>query len=381
MMEGLVVLGAVMRIASFNVENFFARAKALNSDTWAEGRPVLEAYAELNALLEHAAYAEADRSRMVTLLARLGLTAADSADLAVLRQIRGRLVRRPQAGGVEIVATGRGDWVGWVELTTEPITEAAVTNTARVIQDLRPDVLGLVEAEDRIVLKRFADAELRSGAVVDYPHTMLVDGNDDRGIDVALMTRPGWSIETVRPHVDDTDADGLVFSRDCPEYTVRTPGRHRLVVLVNHLKSKGFGRQADNDSRRRRQATRGAELYRRLRDSGTAHVAVLGDLNDLPTSMPLAPLLQETDLRDISTHPRFDDGGRPGTFGNCTASNKIDYILLSPALFDRVSGGGIFRMGAWGGKNGTLWPHYDTLTRAVDAASDHSAIYADLNLT
>ncbi|MET1004854.1 MAG: endonuclease/exonuclease/phosphatase family protein, partial [Propionibacteriaceae bacterium] len=162
---------------------------------------------------------------------------------------------------------------------------------------------------------------------------------------------------------------------------VRTPGRHRLVVLVNHLKSKGFGKQSDNDARRRRQATRVAELYQRLVQAGTVHVAVLGDLNDTPASVPLAPLLQDTDLRDISSHPDFDDGGRPGTFGNCTASNKIDYILLSPALFAKVTGGGIFRMGAWGGKNGTLWPHYDTLTRAVDAASDHSAIYADLSLT
>jgi hypothetical protein len=32
------------RIASFNVENLFARAKALNGATWQEGRPILDAY-------------------------------------------------------------------------------------------------------------------------------------------------------------------------------------------------------------------------------------------------------------------------------------------------------------------------------------------------
>ncbi len=43
--------------------------------------------------------------------------------------------------------------------------------------------------------------------------------------------------------------------------------------------------------------------------------------------------------------------------------------------------GGTFRTGGWGGKNGTLWPHYDTITKVTDAASDHAAIYADLSLT
>lgn len=45
-----------MRIASFNVENLFARAKALNLQSWAAGKPVLAAQAELNALLEEPTY-------------------------------------------------------------------------------------------------------------------------------------------------------------------------------------------------------------------------------------------------------------------------------------------------------------------------------------
>jgi endonuclease/exonuclease/phosphatase family metal-dependent hydrolase len=370
-----------MRLVSFNVENFFARAKALDPRSRTTGRDVLEAYEAINLLLAEATYTAADKRRIVSLLGRLGLLAGDAAEMAVLRQVRGRLVRRPRSGPVEVVAEGRGDWVGWVDLTTEPITEAAVANTARVIDDLAPDVLGVIEAENRVVLKRFADATLRDGDRPRYPHVMLVDGNDDRGIDVALLTRDGWPIDTIRSHVDDTDDRGVVFSRDCPEYEVRTPGGHRLVVLVNHLKSKGFGTKADNDSRRHRQATRVAEIYRRLRAEGVVHVAVIGDLNDTPTSVPLAPLLEGSDLRDISTHEGFADGGRPGTFGTGTAANHIDYILLSPALFGKATGGGIFRMGAWGGVNGTLWPHYDTVTKVADAASDHAALFADLTLT
>ncbi len=172
-----------------------------------------------------------------------------------------------------------------------------------------------------------------------------------------------------------------MFSRDCHEYQVRTPGGHRLVVLVNHLKSKGYGSPVANNARRERQAQRVADIYRRVRKDGVSYVAVLGDFNDIPTSAPLAPILVGTDLRDISTQPGFDDGGRPGTFGTCTAANRIDYILLKPALYVKTTGGGIYRMGAWGGKNGSLWPHYETLTKATDAASDNAALYADLNLT
>ena len=71
-------------------------------------------------------------------------------------------------------------------------------------------------------------------------------------------------------------------------------------------------------------------------------------------------------------------GRRPGTFANGTKSSKIDYILLSPALFKKVTAAGVFRKGVWGGKNGTLFPHYDTMTKAVEQASDHAALFADI---
>ena len=52
--------------------------------------------------------------------------------------------------------------MGWVDLTTEPVTAAAIANTARVIRDVNPHVLGVVEAENRVVLKHFTDAQLRT---------------------------------------------------------------------------------------------------------------------------------------------------------------------------------------------------------------------------
>ena len=110
-------------------------------------------------------------------------------------------------------------------------------------------------------------------------------------------------------------------------------------------------------------------------------IAVVGDFNDTPDSDPLKPLLKNgSDLKDIFDHPNFHGDSRPGTFGNGAASEKIDYILLSPALFAKVTGGGVERRGVWGGTNGTLFPHFDEITKAIEAASDHAAIFADINL-
>jgi endonuclease/exonuclease/phosphatase family metal-dependent hydrolase len=369
-----------MRIASFNVENLFERAKAFNLEDKEAARVILEQYARLNDLFNEPNYSDASKGEMVDLLTKLGLADRDDGgEFALLRQNRGRLLRRPLGGGTEIIAKGRADWIGWVELKTEAVNELAMQHTAMVIKDIGADVQAVVEADNRVALKKFSGIALEAIGGRPYEHVMLIDGNDDRGIDVALMTSAKYEIAGIASHVDDHDSQGEIFSRDCPEYTITTPSDERLVLLVNHLKSKGFGGQSSSNSKRRRQARRIAQIYRRLVSAGQTNVAVVGDFNDTPDSKPLAPLLAQTDLRDITTHRKFTSDGRPGTFGNGTKSNKIDYILLSPALFARVTGGAIFRKGVWGGKNGTLFPHYPTMTRATEAASDHAAIYADID--
>jgi len=369
-----------MRIGSFNVESLFDRAIALSSSDWSQGRPILEAHARVNSLLNEPIYTDSVKAEILRLLRDLGVDKTDAGGkFARLRQNRGHLLKR-SGGRVQVVASGRDDWIGWVELKTAPVDELATRHTAMVMRDLDAHVQAVVEADNRIALRDFSAIMLRNVGGTAFEHVMLIDGNDDRGIDVGILTRKGYEIVDIRSHVEDTDAKGPIFSRDCPEYTVRTPSGENVVLVVNHLKSKGFGRPADNNALRERQASRVAQIYRRLRKDGQTNVAVLGDFNDTPDSAPLKPLLVKTDLKDISAHPSFTFDGRPGTFGNGTKSQKFDYVLLSPALFKRVTGGAIFRKGAWGGSKGTLWDHYPTMTNQEQAASDHAAIYADVGL-
>lgn len=372
-----------MKLASYNVENLFERPAIMNLADWVDGKGILETHAELTRLLESETYTSSIREDILDLADELGIKKSGKSKYVELKEVRGKLFRRPAGKPVEVVPAGRGDWVGWAELVKEPMKERQVANTARVIKDIDADIIGIVEAEHRTGLQAFNDQAIKNVGGKVYDHVMLVDGNDERGIDVALMTRSQFPIDHVRSHVDDREGASRIFSRDCPEYCVMLPSGRRLWVLVNHFKSKGFGAAAASNARRRKQAQRVREIYDGLMARGEKLVAVVGDMNDVPDSDPLAPLLQGgSTLKDIFTSPQFSDGGRPGTHGNCTASAKLDYILLSPELFSKIERAGVFRMGMWGGKNGDLWPRYgdELLSGPQDVASDHAALWVELNV-
>ena len=190
----------------------------------------------------------------------------------------------------------------------------------------------------------------------------------------------------MRSHVDEENNGKKVFSRDCPEYILETPGGEKIAVLPNHFKSKYGGNNQASRNKRKAQARFTAQYYERLLAEGIENVVVLGDLNDTPESNELQPLLN-TSLDEVTNHPAFtefefnastNDRGI-GTFGTGADSKKIDYILLSPALWAKVQRGGIFRKGVYTASG--RWEMYDELTKPSYAASDHHGIWVDLDLT
>jgi endonuclease/exonuclease/phosphatase family metal-dependent hydrolase len=379
-----------MKIAAFNVENLFDRAKILNQDDENETQSILDAVSQLNSLFEQDTYTDDILNQMRQLVAQLDLEKSDEGTFVILRQIRGRLIMRPRNQPFEFKASGRQDWIGWAELRTAPVNEIAVMNTGRVIRDVDADILAVVEAENRVALKQFSDLILEEVGGIPYYQIMVIDGNDERGIDVGLMTKSGYEIGLMRSHIHDLQDDGSpIFSRDCPEYSVKTPSGETVWILPNHFKSKFGGDNPDSRQKRLAQATRTAEIYQRLRSEGQDLVVVLGDLNDIPGSTPLQFLLADTDLKDVSARPSFDTGeftGREGTdergigtFGLGNDDQKIDYLMLSPDLFSRVRASGLFRKGAWAGKKPPRWSVYPELKEEIHVASDHHVIWAELD--
>lgn len=388
-----------MRLASFNVENLFARAKALDTTTWPEGGPALKAYEVFNTIAAKPVYTEQDKSGMLAALLTLEVLVTTPAGIrlnpepfqawALLRENRGDFLVAPAEAAPRITATGRADWSGWVELITEPVDEVAIQMTARVITDVGADVLCLVEAEDRPALVQF-NTELLAGR---YGHGMVIDGNDPRGIDVGLYCSADVDILSMQSHVDDPDPGRpgkALFSRDSPVYWLRLSSGAEIVVLLNHFKSQSFS-SGNPDPLRTRQSTRVREIYDELRAAGATLVAILGDFNkgpdpQNPTHHPtLEPLLDPgTPLVNVYDLPGFDVGPRPGTFQSCSLRNRLDYILLSPELAATATAGGIFRKGLWGTPSNINpprdWTIYPEIDSSRQAASDHAAIYVDLDI-
>jgi endonuclease/exonuclease/phosphatase family metal-dependent hydrolase len=384
-----------VRFASFNVENLFDRPRAFNQATWAAGRPILDAYAEFNSLIALATYTPADKARMIQLLVQLDVYRVHNGIVrrnrtptprwAWLRADRGSFDVERDATGMEIVADGRSDWIGWVELATEPVDEISTRMTARVIQDVSADVLGVVEAEDRPSLDRFNDELLADR----YGHVMLIDGNDTRGIDVGIMTTTQIEIIAMRSNVDVPDltsANEHLFSRDCAEYLCLLPSGVGVWVLLNHFKSQSGG----GGPKRSRQAQGVRTIVDRLIARGERNVVVMGDLNEGPAVLGqppanLTPLFDPNGpLVEVYSLPAFDAGPRPGTFQRCGIRERLDYIFVSRDLAALVVNGGLERRGLWGGPTNinppAQWAIYPDISAPEHAASDHAAIFIDITL-
>jgi endonuclease/exonuclease/phosphatase family metal-dependent hydrolase len=368
-----------MRLAIFNLENLFERPRIMNLPSNEEGRQVLKDYYQLSDLIEKEEYSRNDKRSILNIMERYeGLLERRKSEFITLNEIRGHLLNSDRTA---VQVNGRNDWIGWFELKYAAIEEIAIENTARVINVVNADVLGMVEVEHRIAVNRFNDSVIPKVGGQKYGHTMVIDGNDDRGIDVGIMTRLPFDIKSIATHVDDTDEKGQIFSRDCAEYSVSMPSGNLLLVLINHFKSQGYGSSEGNDRKRKRQAKRVREIYEERLSQGVDYIAIIGDLNKRPDHDSLEPLVRNgTSLIDIAEHPKFISDGRPGTYQNGTANNKLDYILMSPKLTDKVQQGGIERRGVWGGTNGTLFPHFPEIKKEMDAASDHAALWVDLNI-
>lgn len=397
-----------MRLATFNVENLFARARALDTADPALGQPALSAFEAFNRIAAEPVYTEDHKTAMLAALETLGVFVRTRAGLrlnprqfetafALLRENRGDFLAAPDDREPRIVAKGRADWNGWVELIVDPVDELATRMTARVVDDVAADVICLVEAESRPSLVKFND-ELLHGR---YGHAMLVDGNDPRGIDVGLYCAADIDVVWVRSHVDVPDpavAGKRLFSRDCPLYRLRLPGGADLFLLLNHLKSQSFT-SGNPDPLRMRQSTEVRAIYDRLRADGAEFVAVLGDFNkgpdrNDPTRHPTLEALLGPDSPLVDAYsldaftglfdPKDADRERPGSFQSCTIGNRLDYILLSPELAERVTDGGVFRKGLWGNPKNVqppkLWSVYPEITASRHAASDHAAVWVELDL-
>ncbi|MDX3925241.1 MAG: endonuclease [Shinella sp.] len=271
------------------------------------------------------------------------------------------------------------------EARTIAHTDDTRQQTALAIAEADADIICLQEADNMIALQAFEYGYLFRMVGNGYRQKYLIEGNDTRGIDVAVLmreeTRDGQKIECVdvRSHASVTyrdfdlfspdlpqgsAPDDRIFKRDCLELDLRIAGRPFTLYVV-HFKSMGPGREG-LDGRQSTMPIRIAEasavrriIENRFGRGNTAkkNFAICGDMNDYQEKLAVegdrrngyrfVPVSEEKSALDVFSHDGFavnpvtrrpvDDrwtlyhSRGPEERHLC----QLDYIWLSPALAER----------------------------------------------
>ncbi len=218
---------------------------------------------------------------------------------------------------------------------TPPKSAESQAALAEVILSSEADIIALQEVEKLSILREFRDG---NGLKEEYPHLVLVEGNDNRGIDVALMSK--YPVNDVVTHKDKVfpveGQDDRGFLRDLLQADVDVPGDGEVRFFLGHLASKRGGKRADR--MRIAEAKAAREIVKeQTRDFPGQRYVVVGDFNDTPDS----PAVQELKRKDEDGFGLVDAfRNEPEAVSYPTRERtakkwgykRIDHILLSPEL-------------------------------------------------
>lgn len=219
------------------------------------------------------------------------------------------------------------------------------------------DVVALQEVENLPVLKKF----LKDYMPGEYSEVVLVEGNDRRGIDVAVISK--YPIKTVVTHKDNEfpTAKGdemMTFNRDLLRVDVEVKGSE-WSVYTTHLKSKLGGPVSDNERVGEAREIRRI-LEEEMKPFPQRNFVVMGDLNDTPESDTIQTLLNGDE--PLINNLEHADENNNKTFPAKRPKEQIDYVLFPEHLEDNL-----VSTGTVGGQNAKL-------------ASDHMMVTATFRL-
>lgn len=205
------------------------------------------------------------------------------------------------------------------------------TALAKAMRELNADVVGLVEVESKATLRNFRDAYL---ADMGYKYLALTEGNDGRGIDVAILSR--FPITHTKSHKNtEFGVPGFSgpqrFSRDLLQVQIKPGKGYSFTVFMTHLKAHMGGAAAD--AKRKAEAQEVRRILRDFEDQNPrANYALMGDFNDQPNTETLKVLLDGRD-RDPKLYDALADlGASAFTYHPAKYRGRIDYILLSQGI-------------------------------------------------
>jgi endonuclease/exonuclease/phosphatase family metal-dependent hydrolase len=329
---------ASVRVATFNVENLFARFRFRGKPTYRNGKVV--------------GYRPYTRQQLDSILAR-----------------------------------------GWTveETFFMPFKHTARDVTGDAIKATKADILALQEVESMDGLKKF-NTDVLDGR---YRQKLAIDGNDPRRIDVGLLCAPkkaaagAINIRNIRTHqfLRTANNQAFIFSRDCLEVDLQLADGE-LTLFINHFKSMMEGK-AQTEARRVLQVQKVIDIIQdrfSKAGPGNANWVLLGDFNTYRPSAALA-LLDKLDWA-VDVTKRIPDDERWTHFYDPTEWNsggapeyrQLDYIWMSKALAAKNPGvPTVIRKGLCLAAKKYTGPRFKGVTGKV-AASDHCPVAMDITI-
>jgi endonuclease/exonuclease/phosphatase family metal-dependent hydrolase len=257
----------------------------------------------------------------------------------------------------------------------------------RIREVMNADVLAVQEVEHIEVLKQFNQEFLGNL----YQHIALVEGNDQRLIDVGILSKlPIGTIVSHQTAVHPDEPNRRVFSRDLLQVEILHNNGNKLFTIYNtHLKSHFVSDGEDPvqgainaNNRRKRQAETISRILSRMERPNSRFVLV-GDMNDSPDSEFLAPMLTVDNqplvnaLESPETRPVKAEtpGQGPGPQSKAWTHRfnpsgpefpryeLFDHVWVSPSLAGRFSN-----------------PTIDRRTKHTGDGSDHDPAWIDIDL-
>lgn len=214
--------------------------------------------------------------------------------------------------------------------------------TADAIKATKADIVCLQEVENMDTLKNFLSEYMSSSG---YKYRMLIDANDPRLIDVAIISK--IPISYVKTHQYMRSGSSAVFSRDCLEAEFMVGGK-TLTLFVNHFKSMYDAsnltpaqKRAKTSARRELQVKAVLDIIKQKYKNNPERDSwiILGDLNDYPDDKSSLKQLLESKWMENIVQTRISDPSEQWTHYWDTTSvpideryKQIDYIFLSKKL-------------------------------------------------
>lgn len=248
--------------------------------------------------------------------------------------------------------------------------QAELEALSTVLHELNADVIALQEVESKSTLKGFQDKYLKD---LNYQEPILIEGNDPRGIDVALLTR--FKAVEIKSHKDTKF--GVVnkdpryknkkaqFSRDLLQVKLEVSPKYQFTCFVTHLKSQIGGFKAD--VKREAETAQVANLvqaYQKQEPQG--NYLIMGDFNEVPSGMSMKPLLYNSSLKlQDAVGTDLGLGKEIFSYHPKKYRSRIDYLLISSSMQPEYVGHSV-----------QIYQHEKAL-----AASDHLPVVATFDPT